>query len=299
MHIISGLVIELQDFIGLYRSRANIAIKPIMIRVIPKSIPSYIRISTLAPLIQLGAASSRRRGIGMDILEVREYQPGDDYRRIEWKASARLGKLMVKELEHKSFRGAVIILALHNAFFLGKPSAFELLARMVTSLALSMAQLGMWIRIGIITDYGATATEKMYSRNIDDIYRTIASIVWPTRIYTYTSVNRVLRWYARTLVENSCREPCIALIFTDLLDELDVKYLSLLSRELTLRNHIVRVLVVGPKLLRFMSGTLSFTEFYEFRKELERLNRFTKLLGRIGVLITSTSLPLQVYLSFM
>ncbi len=46
----------------------------------------------------LGAAPSRLlRGRGLEFYEIREYQPGDDPRRIVWTATARTGRLMVRE----------------------------------------------------------------------------------------------------------------------------------------------------------------------------------------------------------
>ncbi|MDL2274175.1 DUF58 domain-containing protein [Oscillospiraceae bacterium OttesenSCG-928-G22] len=39
------------------------------------------------------AASHRMRGLGTDFSEIREYAPGDDYRKINWKATASTGKL--------------------------------------------------------------------------------------------------------------------------------------------------------------------------------------------------------------
>lgn len=52
---------------------------------------------------QSGGSVSRRLGRGLDFAEVREYQPGDDIRQIDWKVTARTGtahtKLFVEERE--------------------------------------------------------------------------------------------------------------------------------------------------------------------------------------------------------
>ena len=41
-----------------------------------------------------------QRGEGYDFRELREVQPGDSFKRIAWRASARRGKLMVRDFEH-------------------------------------------------------------------------------------------------------------------------------------------------------------------------------------------------------
>lgn len=43
-----------------------------------------------------GSSVSRRLGRGLDFAEVREYQPGDDVRMIDWKVTARSGKAHTK-----------------------------------------------------------------------------------------------------------------------------------------------------------------------------------------------------------
>lgn len=60
-----------------------------------------VRQKSAAP--QSGGSVSRRLGRGLDFAEVREYQPGDDVRMIDWKVTARSGtahtKLFVEERE--------------------------------------------------------------------------------------------------------------------------------------------------------------------------------------------------------
>jgi len=60
-----------------------------------------VRRKSAAPMN--GGSVSRRLGRGLDFSEVREYQPGDDVRMIDWKVTARTGsaqtKLFVEERE--------------------------------------------------------------------------------------------------------------------------------------------------------------------------------------------------------
>ena len=61
-------------------------------------------------LKELGIRRSRTRGLGMDFESLRDYSEGDDYRKIDWKASARRGKLVVRQFEQE--RNQCIILCI-------------------------------------------------------------------------------------------------------------------------------------------------------------------------------------------
>jgi uncharacterized protein (DUF58 family) len=52
-------------------------------------------------LKELGIRKSRTRGLGTDFESLRDYSEGDDYRKIDWKASARRGKLVVRQFEQE------------------------------------------------------------------------------------------------------------------------------------------------------------------------------------------------------
>lgn len=52
-------------------------------------------------LKEIGIRRSRSRGLGMEFESLREYGEGDDYRKIDWKASARRGKLVVRQYEQE------------------------------------------------------------------------------------------------------------------------------------------------------------------------------------------------------
>lgn len=50
-------------------------------------------------LKQIGLRISKMRGIGTEFESLREYAEGDDYRKVDWSATARRGKLIVRQYE--------------------------------------------------------------------------------------------------------------------------------------------------------------------------------------------------------
>lgn len=59
-------------------------------------------------LRQLGIRKSRIRGLGMEFESLRDYAIGDDYRKIDWKASARRSKLVVRQFEQERNQAVII-----------------------------------------------------------------------------------------------------------------------------------------------------------------------------------------------
>ena len=57
-----------------------------------------------------GQVPSRQRGVGTDFWGIREYAPGDDVRQLNWKATARLDRLLSNEYEGERSGDVVIVL---------------------------------------------------------------------------------------------------------------------------------------------------------------------------------------------
>jgi uncharacterized protein (DUF58 family) len=61
-------------------------------------------------LQEAGLRASRRFGTGTEFESLREYQPDDDYRRINWKATARRGRPMTAEFETERSQNVLALL---------------------------------------------------------------------------------------------------------------------------------------------------------------------------------------------
>ncbi len=57
-----------------------------------------------------GLVPSRRMGIGTEFFEISAYIPGDDLRRVNWKASARAGELVTNEFEGEQVVDILVVL---------------------------------------------------------------------------------------------------------------------------------------------------------------------------------------------
>jgi uncharacterized protein (DUF58 family) len=61
-------------------------------------------------LREMGIRRSRMRGLGTEFESLREYAEGDDYRKIDWKASARNAKLVVRQFEQERNQAVIIVI---------------------------------------------------------------------------------------------------------------------------------------------------------------------------------------------
>ncbi|MFA0087724.1 DUF58 domain-containing protein [Vibrio sp. 10N.261.51.F12] len=72
-----------------------------------------------------GAHLSAHKGRGMTFSEVRQYQPGDDVRQIDWRVTARTGKVHTKLFSEERERPVVLFLDLTPSLFSGTKLLFK------------------------------------------------------------------------------------------------------------------------------------------------------------------------------
>ena len=98
-------------------------------------------------LRQLGAAgdrTTRRRGRGTDLYNLRGYRPGDDPRLIHWRSSAKTETLLVRELEAETTEDTRLVLVGTGA---RDPEALEAGLSEAASLATHLIRLGAGVEL--------------------------------------------------------------------------------------------------------------------------------------------------------
>ena len=97
----------------------------------------HFRTRHLANDLFAGQYESAFRGQGVEFAEVREYQPGDDIRAIDWNVSARFGRPFVKVFHEERELTVILLLDLSGSHLFGTRGRFkrELLAEVAGMLA--------------------------------------------------------------------------------------------------------------------------------------------------------------------
>src|SRR6266571_4089649 len=97
-----------------------------------------------------GQVSSRQLGEGTDFWGVREYTAGDEVRRINWKASARLDRLYTNEYEGERSGDVVIVVDARRESFIGTETDNPIEHGVRAALGIAEHVLASKNRVGLI-----------------------------------------------------------------------------------------------------------------------------------------------------
>lgn len=109
LHRIDGMLLATPFPFGLFVKQAFVPCET-TITVLPQPFPLP---QTLLPETSITGAQARlaKQGVGLDLYNLRLYQPGDDSRRIHWMSTARTAQLIVRETEAETQDSAVVHLS--------------------------------------------------------------------------------------------------------------------------------------------------------------------------------------------
>ena len=95
-----------------------------------------------------GLLASNIRGRGIDFAEVRNYQPGDDVRTIDWRVTARTGEAHTKLFQEEKERPVLILVDQSQSMFFGSRVAFKSVIAAEVGALLAWTALDRGDRVG-------------------------------------------------------------------------------------------------------------------------------------------------------
>ena len=110
-HVLHGAALTFGEVLGLFEIEAFFP-NPIGIKVFPRTAAlrgQPVRALGGALHEQVGLHHVRRRGLSGELRELREHSHGDPFKFIAWKATARRGQLMVRDLENEIVTTHVVL----------------------------------------------------------------------------------------------------------------------------------------------------------------------------------------------
>ncbi len=147
-HQVGPLTVRVRDAFGLYLVEKRL--KPETMAVMPR--PERVRGTELRPRHVgpwSGTIPARASGPGSEFYNLREYVPGDDLKRINWKASARTNRFIVNETEAERTTDVMVVLDTDVTFFQSsEKDLFERGVRAAASMTSLLLRQGN--RVGLI-----------------------------------------------------------------------------------------------------------------------------------------------------
>ena len=149
-HGIHGLSLEVQGNPGLYEVPLTFA-NPFGIEVLPRRSSVALR-TARGGRSRMGAHAGRPgpfSGDGSELRELREHRPGDPFKRIAWKASARRGQLLVRDFEREERDVVWLLLDASVELWSGKPGTAPLDLAIDQVAAVAQRHLARGDRVGL------------------------------------------------------------------------------------------------------------------------------------------------------
>ncbi len=238
--------IVIRDPAGLFSREIELRVNNV-VEVQPRYEPIHRRGLLVVPTLMPGGVSSiKRRGIGMQFMDIREYVPGDEYRKIEWKATARTGRLMVKEFEQESSLEVMLILDTRDTMSYGVlgQTKLEYVVRGAAAIAGYLLRRGDFVGLAYASMDGLRVLKpRRGPAHFKLLMRALAKITWPIPgLMGSTPLHTVIRQAASRATR---RGKNLFIVFSDLempAEELPL-YINLFSK---LRGMRSEVIVISP-----------------------------------------------------
>ncbi len=201
-------------------------------------------------LMQLGIRTAKVRGGGSEFESLRDYVPGDEYKKIDWSATARRGKLITRQYEAERSQNIVLLLDTGRTMLQSVQKMAKLDYVVNTALMLAYVAASGDDKVGLmafdadVRAYLPPAKSKAQVYAIlESLYNLDARLVETD--YRNAFQNLSARWRRRSLV----------VLFTDLVDpESSAQILDAVPMISDL-HRVVCVTVSDPNILAAAAGT--------------------------------------------
>jgi uncharacterized protein (DUF58 family) len=154
--VIQGLAVTVPGPLSLFSAPLYFP-SPLTLKVLPRAAALPARLDPRSAELSVeraGMTRQRRRGAGTELYEIREHMPGDAFKSIAWKASARAGTLLVREVEREVQQTVYLVLDVSGSMRGGEPGERKLDHGIELCARLARDALERGDRVGLLTTDG-------------------------------------------------------------------------------------------------------------------------------------------------
>jgi uncharacterized protein (DUF58 family) len=144
-----------------------------------------------------------QKGYGLEFEQLADYNFGDDFRFIDWKSSARMNKMLVKEYREERNRTIILMVDCSGSMFFG--SAHGLKYDLVTEIATIFAYVALHAHdsVGLIIFSDSVRTYIEPARGRAHLHTILESLLLVKPSSAKTSLKTALEYVARLKVKNA------------------------------------------------------------------------------------------------
>ncbi len=181
---VGAVTLRVHDRFDLFSYEARVPCA-VALRVYPRIERLRRLVAPLSTQPFAGSQIARAKGEGIEFADIRAFQYGDQVRRINWRASARQGELLLTESNPERTSEVVLLLDGYADVRHAERGALDALVR--AAAALASAHLARRDRVGVIT-FGTEVSWLAPSSGERQLYQIIESLI-------ETAVVRSYRWH--------------------------------------------------------------------------------------------------------
>lgn len=180
------------------------------IRVVPR-VGVRVALARGGAPYDIGLRSIRRPGIGTTFYGTREYRPGDELKYVDWKASSRLGRLVVKLFEREVYSCVSLVVALNYGFFRGSMPPLPKLFEGVVDLAVDLLRYGAEVLVVIVPPSrvpGLTYVKLRRAEDLANLVEALSRVEWPPEVAGESLTYRTALWLSLRLATEQLPGRC-------------------------------------------------------------------------------------------
>ncbi|NOX17413.1 MAG: DUF58 domain-containing protein [Chlorobi bacterium] len=187
------------------------------------------------------------KGRGMEFAEVREYQPGDDIRNIDWNVTARFSHPYIKVFEEERELTVMLLVDMSGSLIFGsvEKTKQQIAAELSAILAFSAMKNNDKVGLIMFTD----RIEKFIPprKGKSHVLRIIREVLSFEARGNMTDVKGALEYFNHTIKKKS-----IAFLISDFIDEGYERILKIIGR----KHDLIGVVLTDPREIEFPSAGL-------------------------------------------
>ena len=162
--------------------------------------------------IQEGEQSSSSTGQGMIFEDHKKYQPGDDIRKIDWKAYARTDEVYVKRFEEEKSITVHILVDRSSSMDFGEPNKYDYAAKIGLALAYMASNTNDRFRYSVFSETVTDISSARRNPNLGEMVDTLNQL----RKTPESLIERCVNEYSAKIENKS-----VVVIISDFLTEID------------------------------------------------------------------------------